>query len=208
MQKIAEEQKPSTIGERIYACMKQHNISMRALSNKLAISQPSVFKWSHDQATPKIEQIEAMAALFGVTPEWLAFGRADAHEHDAGADAGLEAEIFGLSVGISEEVARTRFGVGSKDLLILPVQSDEMSPTLNKEDIVIVDRTLATANTSGVYAIALGSDYVIRRVQRLFSGGLKVICDNKNYGDEHLDNPDALRIIGKVVSKLNMSAVH
>lgn len=207
MATMTEEQNLETIGKRISACMKQHDISMRALSRKVGISQPSVFKWTHDELKPKIEQIESMAAIFEVTPEWLAFGCTEPQgKASEGTNAGLEVDLYGMSLGISNEAARSLYGVNSEVLFLMQIDSDEMSPSFNVGDIAIVNRTVTSANTSGVYVIVVGKDYAVRRVQRLLGGSLRITCDNKNYPEtETVDNVAGLTVVGKVVSRLTLS---
>lgn len=210
METMTEEQNLDTIGKRIRACMKQHGISMRALSRKLSISQPSVFKWTHDELTPKIEQVVAMAAFFEVRPEWLAFGCTEPQgKASKGTHAGLKGDIYGMSFGISDEVAKAIYGVASEDLFLMQINSDEMSPSLKVGDIAIVNRTVTSANTSGIYVLVVGKDYVLRRVQRLLGGRLRITCDNKNYPEiETVDNVAELTVVGKVVSRLTLSFIH
>lgn len=58
--------------------------------------------------------------------------------------------------------------------------SDAMDPFIKRNDFVVVDTTQNDIREA-VYALQLGDLVVIRRVQPLTSGKIRIICDNKHY---------------------------
>lgn len=56
-----------TLGQRIQALRKQHNLSQEALGEKLGVSRQAVSRWEMDGAVPEVDKLIAMSRLFGVS---------------------------------------------------------------------------------------------------------------------------------------------
>lgn len=56
-----------TLGQRIQALRKQHNLSQEALGEKLGVSRQAVSRWEMDGAVPEVDKLVAMSRLFGVS---------------------------------------------------------------------------------------------------------------------------------------------
>jgi len=63
-----------TIGQRIAHARTQAGLNQSELAAKLSLSPQSVQQWERDKTTPRRSRIESVAALLGVSPEWLLFG--------------------------------------------------------------------------------------------------------------------------------------
>ncbi|MGN1149957.1 MAG: helix-turn-helix domain-containing protein, partial [Sutterella sp.] len=146
----------STIGKRISASMKKYGISMRALANKLCITQPTVFKWCHDQSLPRLEQIAEMAGIFHVSPVWLAYGIREPDEGDRMLRLGSSVLVSALA-GISGEGK-----LSAEDYLLVTVATDDMAPAISPGDTVIVNRTVRRVQESGVYLVNAPGGRMIR----------------------------------------------
>lgn len=73
-----------------------------------------------------------------------------------------------------------------------------MAPTINLGDILFVDRGVTTIASDGVYAITMGGQSFIQRVQRGLDGTLHLMCDNSRY-PPHQAKPEGVKVAGKVV---------
>lgn len=86
------------------------------------------------------------------------------------------------------------------NMSLIKVSGDSMEPTLLSGDLVMVDhsRTIVT-HQGGIYAIAIGSEIMIKRIQDLFpQNKLRILSDNPHY--EPIDaDPDQVKINGKVI---------
>lgn len=60
-----------TLGQRIQALRKQHNLSQEALGEKLGVSRQAVSRWEMDGAVPEVDKLIAMSRLFGVSLDGL-----------------------------------------------------------------------------------------------------------------------------------------
>ncbi|GBQ24117.1 phage repressor [Gluconacetobacter sacchari DSM 12717] len=86
-------------------------------------------------------------------------------------------------------------------LRLLTASGDAMRPTLQDGDLLIVD-TAATAVSGGaLYALRIGGETVIRRLDRRFDGGLRAMADNERYPSQDIP-PEAaagLAVLGEIV---------
>ena len=73
-----------TLGLRIQALRKKQGLSQEALGEALGVSRQAISKWEGDQTIPELDKLTAMAALFGVTLDYLVRG-----EEGGGGDASL-----------------------------------------------------------------------------------------------------------------------
>ena len=57
--------------EKILTLRKANNLTQEQLAEKLDVSRQSISKWESGQATPELEKIVEMSALFNVTTDYL-----------------------------------------------------------------------------------------------------------------------------------------
>jgi phage repressor protein C with HTH and peptisase S24 domain len=92
-----------------------------------------------------------------------------------------------------------------ESLALVAVDGDSMEPTLSAGDIVVIDVSKNYVAGSGIYAISIDNQPLVKRIHRLSNGDIKVISDNSAYQryDEtyNSDSIKPLRIAGRVVWK-------
>ncbi|MBR5473011.1 MAG: helix-turn-helix transcriptional regulator, partial [Clostridia bacterium] len=59
------------LGEKIRNLRKENKISQEALAEKLDVSRQSISLWENDQTMPSMENIVAIANIFGVSTDTL-----------------------------------------------------------------------------------------------------------------------------------------
>jgi len=59
------------LSEKIYYCRKRSGLSQEELAERLGVSRQSVSKWETGAALPEIDKLASLAAVFGVTTDWL-----------------------------------------------------------------------------------------------------------------------------------------
>ena len=93
-----------------------------------------------------------------------------------------------------------RKGGKPTSMSLIKVDGDSMEPTLFSGDMVLVDHSRKTITPSGgIYAIEMGDEIMIKRVQHLIhENKLRILSDNKNYEPIEAD-PNQVRINGKVI---------
>jgi hypothetical protein len=124
---------------------------------------------------------------------------------DVGASAGAgaldpdEGRVGGIafdsqwlrSLGFSSAAAR--------DLSLIRVEGDSMSPTLSDGDEILVDRAdSATRLRKGIYVLRLEGALVVKRIAPGSPGRLSVRSDNKAYPGWPDVDPGSLEIVGRV----------
>lgn len=86
------------------------------------------------------------------------------------------------------------------DVKIINAVGDSMSPTINSNDMVWVDISCTTPRADGLYVIVIGDSMSIKRLQiHPFSGQVTIKSDNQRYEDYVAENPDDIRVVGKVI---------
>ena len=103
-------------------------------------------------------------------------------------------------VVIAEDWAQRVFGGNLHALRIVGTRGDSMQGTINPGDIVFIDTSADRYDGAGIYAVLTTAGLRIKRLQALVSGGLRIISDNKAYGDETLSAQELehIRICGRV----------
>lgn len=92
--------------------------------------------------------------------------------------------------------------VSEKDLFVIFVEGDSMTPTLNPGDILLVVEYHGEPITDGVYVIRLEDTLLVKRLQRLPRQSLQVSSDNPVYSVFNVSlerSSTDFAIIGRVV---------
>lgn len=88
-----------------------------------------------------------------------------------------------------------------RDLSVISVKGDSMEGVLNDRDVILVNSADNEPGT-GLYVLRLDGDLIVKRVQRIPGGRLKVLSANEAYEpfEVDLNRPtDDFAIIGRVV---------
>lgn len=88
-------------------------------------------------------------------------------------------------------------------LITIPVTSDSMEPTLKKGDVLLIDTCINKCSYEGIYYFFTDfGGMQIKRLQPVITGGMRVLCDNKErYSSEFVseNNINSIKICGRVV---------
>lgn len=88
----------------------------------------------------------------------------------------------------------------SQNLVSIDVIGDSMSPTINSGDMVWIDISCTTPRGDGLYVIVIGDAMSIKRLQiHPLSGQVTIKSDNQRYEDCVAENPEDVRVVGKVI---------
>lgn len=94
----------------------------------------------------------------------------------------------------------TKKGSKPESMSLIKVDGDSMEPTLVSGDLVLVDHARnVVAAQGGIYAITLGHQIMIKRIQVLHDQGkYRIISDNKQYPPQETD-AEKVAINGKIL---------
>lgn len=85
-------------------------------------------------------------------------------------------------------------------------KGDSMEPTFYDGSILLVDTAVRKIDLEAVYVLSRDRELFIKRVQRIISGGLEIISDNKErYQTQRIENPAkaGLTVNGRVLIAWN-----
>nr|DAI35609.1 MAG TPA: Repressor protein CI [Caudoviricetes sp.] len=90
-----------------------------------------------------------------------------------------------------------------KDLILIRVSGESMRPTLNNGDVILVNHSLTRPDKEGIYIMRMGDMLLVKRLQALPDGQIRVTSDNPVYEPWTLDTSKMaegnVAIIGRVV---------
>ncbi len=94
-------------------------------------------------------------------------------------------------------------GFALKDLVGLVAKGDSMEPTIQDNAAIIINTSRNEVMDGKIYVIRMADRLWVKRTQWLPNNGLRLISDNKNYGDidftkNDLESED-IEVIGQVV---------
>jgi len=108
-------------------------------------------------------------------------------------------------LAFKEDWIRRELRVRPEDLRLIYVEGDSMEPDLRAGDIILVDHTDTSARREGIYVLLLDGALLVKTLQRLPGGVIRVISRNESYepfsvkADELESSAAAIIIVGRVV---------
>lgn len=205
------------IGDRI--CELREEMPLPVLAEKLNIHKNTLVNYERGIRAPDVNLLLKILELFPNTnPTWLLTGdgyksRSEPaqegfvmfprYEIEVGAGPGrvVQNEQIVDFVSFKEEWVRNFLRVPRKDLSLLTVKGDSMSPTLNDGDMILVDLRSQRIEDSAIYVLEFDDALLVKRIQRKLDGSVVIKSDNQLYDEEIIqkDRVGALRIVGRVV---------
>ncbi|HEY0664447.1 MAG TPA: LexA family transcriptional regulator [Gallionella sp.] len=124
-------------------------------------------------------------------------------------------EVFGatsnpVSVHITDEIPQfsrswieRELNATPDDLCLVPVDDDSMTPTLRPGDTILLDRRAARPDREGIYIIRMNEVSLIKRLQIMPDGLIKISGDNPAYATFTVNlgeiHNGSISILGRVV---------
>jgi phage repressor protein C with HTH and peptisase S24 domain len=126
------------------------------------------------------------------------------YEVSASAGGGklVESEEQTHLISFSPEWLNKEIGVSHNDVFLMLVDGDSMYPTLKSDAMIMVNRNF-NGLSDGIYVMRHDHNLLVKRLQMLPGGIIKVKSDNNMYepweiNKEHLNGTD-IELIGRVV---------
>lgn len=187
-------------------------------------SEPTYHSHENGSRGIRSDVAERYARAFQVTPEWLLFGKGgepklERVENGAVVPDGLDlVPVYSISasagsgtyVGAEESDHSLAFPpdylkriVGNKStrqgLSIIGVKGESMWPTLNDDDIVMVDHSKTGLGFDGLFVVRLDGTLHVKRIGRSsVPGHVKIISDNPNADNIDM-SVEMVEPVGKVI---------
>ena len=211
-----------TLGKRLrYIREKIINLGRKKFIEGLPVTEGTLENYENDATSPSVDFLQKVWDKYHdkLTTEdfdWLLKGTrqkqavADDYAHiplydvqaSAGGGAYVETEEVTDILAFRKDWIANELRVGVKDLAVLFVEGDSMTPTLNPGDIMLVVKDQGRMPKDGVYVITLDGTLLVKRLQKLLGGKIAIQSDNPNYRAQEVDmraEHADFQIIGRVV---------
>jgi phage repressor protein C with HTH and peptisase S24 domain len=196
--------------------------SVADLARRIGVSDNAIYKWLSGRGQPSVTNLIALARVSKVSIEWLATGqetlqpprnrrqRQSSSEHenfdyvtpydamrlDAGGVTFRSDQVVDY-LAFKKEWLHARLDKDPRNLLLIEIRGDSMTPTLKDSDLLLVDLGEPHFGHDGIYVLRRENELEVRRLQRRGDGSLNVICDNSSYPSAV--ESDGIQIIGRVI---------
>lgn len=190
------------VAERLRAAVKMAGGNKR-ISEKANVPLSTLNGYIGGKAIPTFHSITELAAACDVSLDWLAYNAdissdgpnisSDAlysiprYDVEASAGNGALVEVenvedhFTVSKDWLAKIAPNDAKVG-----IIEARGDSMEPTIQDGDIMMINFNITSKHVSvgGVFVISVNGNLLVKRLQVMTSGDIKVISDNDLYEPE------------------------
>ncbi len=184
-------------------------------AQKLGISLVSLQNYEGGTRKPSAVLVAKFSRLTGARLDWLLFGEGEALPGATGprtgeplapyAPQGAHVEVPCYGDGAALPLAlgwlESRLKLPAGQLAAVAVAGDAMDGVLNDGDLALINRA-ETQPGSGLYALELDGEVVVRRAQRLPGGKLGLSSANEAYPPFEVDlaaPPADFSVLGRVV---------
>lgn len=192
----------------------------RAVAKKSGVPERTLGHYLAGTAEPPATVLGKIAAVCGVSTDWLVMSLA-AELHDAGHGPFLT-QSFELVPQLSVQVSAGggvivtdeetngfvafrsewlgNLGISAKYARVMMAVGDSMGPTIRDGDLLLVDHSIKTPRSEGIYIVVYQGVVIVKRVQIRRDGTLVLKSDNGKYEDEVVPRieKDSLQIAGRV----------
>ncbi len=128
----------------------------------------------------------------------------DVHARGGATGAIVDGESVVDVLAFKEEWIRQELHAAPGDLRLIFVEGDSMVPELHPGDIILIDHTDTSARREGTYVIRMDGALLVKALQRMPGGVIKVMSRNPAYEPftvnvSALDGTDNFAVVGRVV---------
>lgn len=120
----------------------------------------------------------------------------------AGHGAVIDQERPDDALMFQESWIRFELGARPDDLCLIRVSGDSMEPTLRAGDVILVNRQACKPDREGIYILRIGDMLLVKRLQAIPGGKVKVTSDNQAFDAWTINLADTsgdVIIVGRVV---------
>lgn len=192
--------------EQLRVLRKKAGITQAELAAQLGVDRSTYTKYENGQSEPSFEMLQKMAAIHGVSVDFLMSGPS------AGRSAGaVSIPVLGdVAAGIPidaienvidyEEIDAAMAATG--EYFGLRIKGASMEPRIREGDVVIVRKQEDAQTGDTAVVLVNGDSATVKRIKKE-PGGISLIPNNPAYDTQYYSNAEIcdlpVRIIGKVV---------
>ena len=170
---------------------------------------------------PTIPYLIQLAERYQLSLNWLLLGRGQMklskehptlqeglseisrYEVQASAGSGFVAEDHSPieNLAFHKKWSRPNLNHGPDHLVLITVEGDSMSPTLEDNDLLLVDSNQQVCTREGIYLIRMDGNSMVKRLQPTPRGEIQIISDNSQYPTLTMEKDElsSLSILGRSI---------
>lgn len=200
----------------------------RNIRHHLGLSQPEMSSWvglsrnawqsyELNKSSPGTGVYQRLLG-HGFSVDWLLSGAGQMLVHDV---AGLDGYVFlplyaaiasaGAGGSYSDNIVDwlafkkdwilMELRAKSENLAVIIAEGDSMIPTISPGDMLLVDNSRRSIVGDGIYVLTMMGSCLVKRMQVLVDGSVKLISDNPAYAEQTVSNDElsGLSVAGRVV---------
>lgn len=190
----------------------KRKMSQYALAHKIESAPNTISQIATGQRNPSLDLLEKMAEALEVslpeffackddlTPDIVFVERVKARPRAGNGGLETDGEHDGLYSFHSSFIARKRGK--PDDMKIFAVAGDSMAPTLNDNDLIMVNLKERDVRSGYVYLLRMGDELMVKRLENRPGGILLIRSDNSAYEDIPVNKADIggeIEIFGRMV---------
>ncbi|MET0154727.1 MAG: LexA family transcriptional regulator [Rickettsiales bacterium] len=194
--------------------MERQRLSPMELSRRAQVGRSFIYDMLNGKAcNPTTNKIRAVANALEVSVPYLTEGNCEEKDLRGRAEY-VAIEVLSNATSVEKcEIFSDKYylpkdffafaGIDLRELCVYFMRSDEMEPTIHRQEILLIDRKAPTSFSAGIYAIKDEHNISIRRLERFYShrqANFYVHPDNRNYRSYNVSERD-ICVIGKVVRR-------
>lgn len=198
---------------------KLHHQTVTQLARAVGTTQSTMTKIENGNIALKSEMAQKIADIFGTTVDNVikpeigkvspyAFSPAgvsmieiiDARESVTEGGDILAPKVIGHQLANINLFPQLK-NISPDRIKILSVYGDSMQPTINDQDSIWVDISITRPESDGLYLFCIRQELMVKRVRfDIFNNSVMVSSDNPLYPPLTINNPDKLKVCGKVIA--------
>jgi transcriptional regulator with XRE-family HTH domain len=211
MRTLQTDEPVNPMAERLRREMERQRITPLELSKRASVGRSFVYDMLNGKScNPTAKKIQAVARALDVSVPYLIQGDCRAGDIEGrdgyvplgelSSDGAVVSPRDGKAYFLPCSVLRSG-GNAEEGLLLFRVDSDEMAPTIDRFDVLLIAPEAGGDFSAGVYAVRDGRRAFIRRLDRVYKKGRPyylVQPDNRNYRSYEATEED-ISVVGRVV---------
>jgi phage repressor protein C with HTH and peptisase S24 domain len=111
----------------------------------------------------------------------------------------IHSEQIVSHLAFQENWIRQELGIDPNHIVLIQAVGDSMNPTFNAGALLLVNTKVNEIKNDSIYVINRDDELIVKRIQDLWNGQIKIKSDNPKYEPLIIQKTDALKIVGEVV---------
>ena len=184
-------------------------LTQRLLAERANTDQPAISNIEKGLIL-RPRNIETLAKLLNVTPQWLLFGSDNqasepSNYYNIPVMANYDDNASNTTTSSLKPISKQWIidkGLIADDLVVVKINNDSMAPRICKDDLLIANTSKKKFVSGKVYAIDVKGHIHIKRMHRSLSGDWIMASDNTSYPSEAttIQQLAEINTIGEVIS--------